>query len=104
VNQKLRPSLQAPFPALVPVLKLPITARSAAFHRETTFAPRLVSRTRSPSKAAEYGLLMPLAVNVARIAPLEARTTEIELAPALGTQMLTPSNAGRAGIDPTVTV
>ena len=43
-------------------------------------------------------------VSVARVAPLDARTTETEFASKLGTQMFAPSKAGMKGFRPTVTV
>ena len=84
VIQKLIPSLHAPLGAVPgPVPKEPSGVRSAAFQSETLLAPAVlfVTRMRCPSKAAELGPFRPLPVRVARIAPLEARTTvtEVEL-------------------------
>src|SRR5262245_15857818 len=103
--QKLTPSLHAPKGA-PPDGKpnTPAGVRSAAFQRETVLPLKLVSRTRSPSKAAWTGPFRPFPVNVASTDPVEARTTETEWSPSLGTQMLVPSKTGFRGMSPTVTV
>src|SRR5262245_51475182 len=100
--QKFNPSLQAP-PAGFPTDEKPSGLKSAPFQSET-FLPPLVTSIRSPSNAAITGSLRPLPVSVARTAPLESRTTEIELERKFGTQMFVPSKPGSDGPLPTVTV
>ena len=58
-----------------------------------TVGDSLVTSTRSPSNAAPWGVTSPLPVSVARIAPVEARTTVTEGA-VEGTQMFVPSKTG----------
>jgi len=84
--------------------KFPISERSAAFQTDTDPPPLFVTSTRSPSKAACSGALIPFPVRVARTTPLEARTTETEEDSRFGTQMLAPSKAGKKDCEPKVTV
>src|SRR5262249_47493201 len=99
------PSLQTPCgPVAAPGSKEPSGVMSAAFHRETWLVAPFVIRTRCPSNATAVGSPSPLPVIVWSTAPVEARTTETEREPALGTQMFEPSNAGNLGTFPTVTV
>src|SRR5215471_8520278 len=63
-----------------------------------------VTSTLSPSKLANCGWFSPFPVNVARTTPVAARTTETDEDPMLGTQRFPPSNTGKAGCVPTVTV
>jgi hypothetical protein len=105
VIQKLRPSLHAPAGVLLaPVLTEPRGLRSAAFHSDTLSPLRFVTSMRSPSKAATNGVSNPLPVSVARIAPVNARTTVTVFELPLGTQMFVPSKTGNPGPLPTVTV
>src|SRR5262249_54268187 len=99
------PSLQAPNgvdPA--PVERDPMAERSAAFQSETLAPVLFVTRTRRPSNAATMGPSRPFPVRVRSRTPVEARTTETEFEVSLGTQMFVPSNTGRPGTVPTVTV
>src|SRR5215510_2509211 len=59
---------------------------------------------RWPSNAAAAGLSSPLPVSVARIAPVEARTTATDGPEELGAQMFAPSKTGNWTLAPTVTV
>src|SRR5215471_1087498 len=102
-TQKSFPSLHAPrglVPA--PVSREPIAVRSAAFHSASLWSLPEETRTLRPSNAACWTLVSPLSVNVARTAPVEARTTHTEPPP--GAQMFVPSKAGQARPLPRVTV
>ena len=68
--------------------------RSAAFQRETLPPPALVTRTRSPSKAAANGRLNPLPVRILTTAPVEARTTVTEESFSAGTPDVRPVEDG----------
>src|SRR6476659_9935625 len=103
--QKFFPSLQTPHGIeVVPVGKKPRGVMSAALKRETLpeELPSSVTSTLWPSKAATNGKSRPLPVNVARTAPVEARTTVTDWLKLLGTQRLAPSKAGNVGCVPTV--
>lgn len=93
--QKLRPSLQAPSgPVAEPVLNEPSGVKSVAFHSETLLPFVFVINIRSPSNAGMNGPFSPLPVSVARIAPVDARTTVTLFAAELGTQIFVPSKTG----------
>src|SRR5262249_27783129 len=105
VTQKEMPSLQAPNGAEVsPRLTEPSGDRLVALQRETVSPFGLVTRIRCPSKAAALGAFKSFPVRVANTTPLEARTTETEADPLLGTQMFVPSKMGCLGEEPTVEV
>src|SRR2546426_1843782 len=105
VIQKFTPSKQTPSGRVPgPVKKDPRGVKSADFQSETLSPPRFETIARCPSNAIPMGPFKPLPVRVARISPVEARTTDTEFDPEFGTQMFAPSKAGNRGFAPTATV